>query len=191
MQPAAVFRCKPHCFETHRPGRHSRPPPGLAPSRSLRQRASPLDSFFCSHLPNRLKRHAPAPPFLFKTFPGRCRRSSPQLPDGFAFSPLAGQAITFGRAGESRLAIPLASSFHGSPRLATRREQPGAPVKGPSISFGKLTATSSPPCIVGHPPRHRRRCRPRRNPPSKRPLAGLDHVAAPAKFPAGDRIVYE
>ena len=136
----------------------------------------------CSHAPNQLKRHAPAPPFLFKTFPGRCRRSSPQSPDGFAFSPLAGQAITFGRARESPLAIPLASSFHRSPRLATRREQPGAPVTGPSISFGKLTATSSPPDTAAHPPRHRRRCHPRRHPLSKGPLAGSDRVAVPAVF---------
>jgi len=111
----------------------------------------------CSHAPNQLKRHAPAPPFLFKTFPGRCKRSSPQSPDGFASSPLAGQAITFGRAGEGRLAIPLASSFHSSPRLATRREQPGAPAYTPrnflweidrdfvATRYRSASAASSPP----------------------------------------------
>ena len=173
-------------------GQGAAPDPAGTPAVPVpRQRASPLDSIFCSHLPNRLKRHAPAPPFLFKTFPGRCRRSSPQSPDGFAFSPLAGQAITFGRAGESRLAIPIASSFHGSPRLATRREQPGAPVTNPSISFGKLTATSSQPYSGDNPRNRRRRCHPRRNQPSRHLQADSDHVATPAAFRAAARTAYE
>ena len=182
MQPAAVCRFRPRCFDTHRPGRHPGPRrdsrrPGPAP----KGKPSGLHFLFSLAEPAKTPHTRTALPF--KTFPGRCRRSSPQSPDGFAFSPLAGQAIMFGRAGESRLAIPFASSFHGSPRLATRREQPGAPVTNPSISFGKLTATSSQPCSVACQPDRRRQCRPRRNQLSRHLQAGSDRVAATANIP--------
>ena len=43
---------------------------GLTPAQTRAKDQRPLDSIFCSHAPNRLGRHAPAPPFLFKLSQG-------------------------------------------------------------------------------------------------------------------------